>query len=473
MALRDSRTVRGWVGTLAVCGSILAGSVLISRAGPLDPPAGPVSPTYRTLSEVEPRIPIGPSTTPGDADSVYKITQPGTYYLTENLTGKSGKHGIEIAASYVTIDLRGFNLVGVAGSLDALSGVNVTALTIGNGVIRSWPGRGIGMPTASSSTFHHLDVFDCAGFGIDVGVRCRVEACNCRNGSEGVRSGDECTISSCTVVSCSGTGLIGGKGSEIRGCSVSFPGSYGIYGGIGSRVIDCSVRSGTSTGIIVSDSSIVRGCTSVGNGSGISLFGIGSKAEDCTANQNQYEGITTSLYVGGFVISHCAASSNGTYGIVGNSSDITGCSAGGNGVDGIVANGGSVTDCTSTGNTQAGIRGADAMISRCSADSNTLDGFVVSSYCTIESCHADLNGLDAGIGAGILATGIGNRIENNQVVRNDYGLHITGDNNVIIRNTARGNTTNYSIIAGNENAAVLTNPGANFTSTNPWANIAF
>ncbi|HZW06443.1 MAG TPA: hypothetical protein VFF65_04910, partial [Phycisphaerales bacterium] len=55
-----------------------------AAAGPIDPPAGPVAPTGRTLAEVEPRTPIGPVTTPGDADAVFKITQPGSYYLAGN-----------------------------------------------------------------------------------------------------------------------------------------------------------------------------------------------------------------------------------------------------------------------------------------------------------------------------------------------------------------------------------------------------
>ena len=49
-----------------------------SLAGPLDPPAGPVTSTYKTLNEVEPRTPINVVNTPGDADSLFKITAPGS-----------------------------------------------------------------------------------------------------------------------------------------------------------------------------------------------------------------------------------------------------------------------------------------------------------------------------------------------------------------------------------------------------------
>ncbi len=75
--------------------------------GPLTPPGAP-APTMTTLDQVEPRITVNATNTPGDADSLYKITQPGSYYLSGNLTGVSSKIGIEIATNNVTLDLMGF-----------------------------------------------------------------------------------------------------------------------------------------------------------------------------------------------------------------------------------------------------------------------------------------------------------------------------------------------------------------------------
>jgi hypothetical protein len=87
-----------------VCGGALAvgpllGGAVVSVAGPLSPPGGPVASTYKTLSEVEPRTAVSLANTPGDADSLFKITQPGSYYLTGNIVGVAGKHGVEIAAA--------------------------------------------------------------------------------------------------------------------------------------------------------------------------------------------------------------------------------------------------------------------------------------------------------------------------------------------------------------------------------------
>ena len=76
--------------------AIVVASCHSVTAGPLSPPAGAVAPTHKTLTEVEPRTPINSTTTPGDANSTFKITQPGSYYLVGNLVGSSGRHGIEI-----------------------------------------------------------------------------------------------------------------------------------------------------------------------------------------------------------------------------------------------------------------------------------------------------------------------------------------------------------------------------------------
>src|SRR5262249_50177124 len=120
-------------------------SVLAFGQGPLTPPGAP-APTMKTLDQVEPRIPVNATNTPGDATSVFKITQPGSYYLTGNLAGVSGKHGIYITSGNVTLDLMGFDLVGVGGSLDGIH-VDNTAVsvnyTVRNGSVRNWGGNGV------------------------------------------------------------------------------------------------------------------------------------------------------------------------------------------------------------------------------------------------------------------------------------------------------------------------------------------
>jgi hypothetical protein len=97
--------------------------------GSLTPPGAP-GPTMLTLSQVEPRTPI--SSTP------YTITNPGSYYLTADLTVNSG-NAITIATNGVTLDLSGFTISSTAGSAAGYGILLVNGpqnLTIANGHIQ-------------------------------------------------------------------------------------------------------------------------------------------------------------------------------------------------------------------------------------------------------------------------------------------------------------------------------------------------
>lgn len=114
----------------------------ISLAGSIQPTSPPGS-TMKTLDQVEPRIPIGDGTTPGDDSSLYKITSPGSYYLTGNVT-INFKHAILIDSDDVTVDLSGYRLWSSyskpMGNLD-FDGIHIVAerqnIEIRNGSIAS------------------------------------------------------------------------------------------------------------------------------------------------------------------------------------------------------------------------------------------------------------------------------------------------------------------------------------------------
>ena len=91
-------------------------------AGPIAPPAGPVAPTHKTLTDVEPRTALSVANTPGNAQFVYIIDQPGSYYLADNLIGVPGKRGIWVLAKDVTLDLNGFTIDGTNGAGDGIQG---------------------------------------------------------------------------------------------------------------------------------------------------------------------------------------------------------------------------------------------------------------------------------------------------------------------------------------------------------------
>jgi hypothetical protein len=170
---------------------------VVALAGPLDPPPGPITSTTKTNNEVEPRTAINSTNTPGDADSQFKITAGGSYYLTSNLTGVAGKSGIEIAlpaGGRVILDLSGFTMQGVAGSLGGLTfGNNPDNLCFlaKNGTIRGWGGNGV----ANSSNTVAIGLADLAvllnsGWGVNTPGELTARNCRInRNALGGVRAG--------------------------------------------------------------------------------------------------------------------------------------------------------------------------------------------------------------------------------------------------------------------------------------------
>lgn len=116
--------------------------------GGLNPPGGAPAPTMKTLDQVEPRTPVNSTTCPGDVDSSFRITAPGSYYLTGNIVGASGFNGIKISASDVTLDLMGFAVRGVPGSRSGIAvdliSLTLANITIRNGAVEGWGAFGVG-----------------------------------------------------------------------------------------------------------------------------------------------------------------------------------------------------------------------------------------------------------------------------------------------------------------------------------------
>lgn len=222
-----------WV-TMPIGATILLAGVGFAIAGDLNPPAGPVTGTMKTLVEVEPRIAINATNTPGTATALFSITQPGSYYLTGNVTGMAGKNGIEITVApigpSVTIDLMGYELTGVAGSLD---GILVTAaatqnLAVRNGTVRAWGGDGVDVFNASNSLLEDL----------------RVRG----NGGNGLRAGAANTVRGCKAVSNVGDGISASFGSTVTGCTASFSTGDGIEVNGDCRVTDNTCDDNGSVG---------------------------------------------------------------------------------------------------------------------------------------------------------------------------------------------------------------------------------
>lgn len=206
----------------------------LTKAGPLTPPGGPVSSTPGP----EPRIAVNAQNTPGSPAALFVISQPGSYYLTGNVKGVLGKHGIQITSGNVTLDLNGFSLEGVAGALDGIIVSLSNNVTICNGVVRNWPGAGVSLTNSSSdgivrninsasngtvgiAVTNRTQVLGCVvannpTAGIQAEVACRITDCIVSGNGRGIEVNDSCTVARCTVTNNSAEGI-----RAVIACSIS------------------------------------------------------------------------------------------------------------------------------------------------------------------------------------------------------------------------------------------------------------
>lgn len=366
---------------------VLAAGTLVV-AGPLSPAAGPVASTYKTLAEVEPRIAINAANTPGDASSLFKITQPGSYYLTGNLAGQVDKDSvILIAADGVTLDLNGFT-ISCNGAQFGLNAGSIKHTTIRNGVVRNAGTNAISLSNATATHLADVQVFSSGESAIGLGSASIVERVTCVN---------------------SGTsGIYVGSGSTVRQTTVSGSGDYGI--GATKSVIDgCGVTGAGGYGFSIGESSTITNSTATGCVSGFGAS-IKSRFVNCIATASTNTGI-----VAGF------------------SGSVEGCTANNNGTDGILAN-------------------DDAVVRNCTASDNTGHGINADNRAVIIGNSANKNGAaNAGTtSGGIYVAGTDCRVEGNSVMGNDWGIRVNAAGSFIVRNTASSNTTtNYTTVTNN------------------------
>lgn len=299
---------------IAGLGGLAAGALLArhAQAGPLNPPPGPVASTGRTLSEIEPRTPINAANTPGDSNSVFHITQPGSYYLTGNVTGVASRHGIKVSAAEVSIDLNGFALRGVSGSLNGIHGESTAArVRICNGSANGW-GSGIFVPiggasiegvSVSGNRLHGIRALngalvrgcrasqngstDTGGVGIWVGDGSIVEDCVASgNLSDGIRTALAAIVTRCASWGNRVSGFFLSSGSICTACTSEENQSMGIYLDLGAMAVECTCRNNTGNGFYSNGGGLIRGCTAYGNGGDGVGLNNGCLVLDCTCRAN-------------------------------------------------------------------------------------------------------------------------------------------------------------------------------------------
>lgn len=238
-------------------------------AGPLNPPAGPIASTYKTLQDAEPRTAINATNTPGTADSAYRITQPGSYYLTGDLVVTGDRHGIVIAAHNVTIDLNGFSIrgsnaegrAGIIGGLHQLRNINIR-----NGSIRDFALAGVSFSDHDDwsrprlGRIEHLRISNC-GVGIGPGGEYTVADCNISGGATGIYGWGELLVERCHVTETSGVGIFSLTGSTtVRQCRIDDPGTHGVQ--ITQGIVEaCEIVSPGQNGVHIFSSGVVRACS--------------------------------------------------------------------------------------------------------------------------------------------------------------------------------------------------------------------
>jgi hypothetical protein len=466
-------------------------------AGDLQPPAGPVTPTFKTLDEVEPSTPI--ESLPGDATARHVITQRGAYHLTGNMNAAfAGEILIEVATSGVTIDLRGFTLGASNISdhviLDVSSG-GADGLTVRNGRMQATSDEAIFAPSAGQCLIESIsfsgadalggdavvvgdgsivrDIRAVSGGGVVVGNNSVVQRVTNVSGRETVKAGDGSVVSDITI-----DGINGGAANRLiqvgDGCTIERvrardARNRGIAAGSHATIRDCSfvnhggpdfdagsntvVASGDSsivervtiefwgdTGISVGTESVVRDCVMVGpgeNSTGISMGG-GSLVEGCSVRD--YE---LGISVFGSRVRSCYVFNSLNIGILaGSESIVEGCQVVASGVNAITASFGTV------------IRG--------NVLRDNAGGIVVGGDTRVENNQLD--------GDQIRVTGPDNVIDGNVITDLSLdAIFVSNVGNTITRNRLSAGAAGYNIIAGNSVGTIRTSP----VGADAWDNFDF
>jgi hypothetical protein len=390
----------------------------------------------KTLQQIEPRMEVNAANTPGDASSSFVIAGPGSYYLSSNLVGESGKTGIRIVTDDVTLDLNGFVMYGVTGSGNGIGvgpGATQKNIVVRNGTIRGWAADGIRANAITNAQFENLRLSENTGNGLYIAGGSSVRGCTAEgNGDAGFRAQAfiSPSITGVTIQDC-----VAAK-NQTQGINLSSTAADG------STVVNCTSSNNVADGIRTGKATVVNS-TAIGNGGDGIITGIDSTVVNCGSMNNAGDGIEVNT---ASTIQHCNASDNDGDGIRASTGTvITSCVIRRNQGDGIlVVDASQISDCSisisgkkTTTNTAAdGIEmGARNRVFNCTIYDNAQHG--INSTNTnnrnfIEHCM-----LTANDSFGIALQGNGNTVINNQVGGNAGGsINQTGGNIAPIENAS-------------------------------------
>lgn len=448
---------------LLLAGAGLAGVAALGRlakAGPLDPPPGPVAPTGKTLTEVydkiarsdagfaEPRIPV--ESLPTDENGTRTITQTGSYYLTTNLEPSGGGSAIRVGASDVTLDLCGFRINQPASACIEVLNDNVT---IRNGSLIStgtlWWAIKVSVPVK------RLVVEDMIITAKSVGV-----------GGTSVGYIERCSIRRClfrVIGGADSNTLYLGDDAEVRDCHVETGLAYGITVGKRARIFDCSIVNVTEQW---------NTCITAGDGSRISRLSV--------EYRHGSVGFSGCIRTGNHChISDCVfsptdsfASTNSHVISTGSNCVVSGC------VMSVVRRGillgpdSTCRECSLLGGREPIVAADRCVVTDCQIRSMPLESSPPTAVTLGSDCIAIRNSiLNAEGGTGIRVVGQRNRIEANTVRGCLVGISSMEASTFVACNQCSGNTTDYSLAPGTKAGPIVSSP-ADPNGSHPWANFA-
>jgi len=214
--------------------------------GSLTPPGAP-APTMKTLDQVEARIPVDATHAPGNATTLFILSQPGSYYLTSNLAGVSGQHGITINADNITLDLNGFVLVG-PGNSNGIDCAGHKDVVIRNGTIRGWATGVSSQATAKELRMEKIRFISNSSGGITIAGNSVIAGCMFESTGIGITTGPNCVISGC-YFTLNGLGIMAGTGNVITGCELFSQTGTGIIANSRCLIKDCRISGNSAKGI--------------------------------------------------------------------------------------------------------------------------------------------------------------------------------------------------------------------------------
>ncbi len=438
----------------------------VGLAGELNPPPGPVGPTYKSLDQVRPGTPL--------TSVPVTLNAPGNYFLVGDLVHAGPGPAISVTASNVTLDLGGFTLAG-PGPSSGLSGVQAGGLSnlrVLNGSVESF-GIGVNVSSGRGVEIRSLRLRN-NGFGVYANASHIVDCTAVENTRVGFT-----TLSALFFIPGNGTFTSTGA-CVVERCAALANAEGGFSLAEGTQLVDSTASLNKRYGVTTTGPCRVERCSisrTLADGAGYPGIGVflddggsitDSEVSNCDAGGIQLANRCT--------VRACNVSSNGQFG-VGAPSDAIAVGTG--------ANRCTITDCdvslhTASGGTGISVSGWCLVQDNACRDNKSYGIYVgpVGGSNRVRDNHCSGNGLSgAAFTAQIVVQGVGSTVEGNSCTSGpSAGMLVFGSRNIIVRNSAGGNPGgNFSIGAGNNPGPIIDRSGGGspITSSDASANISF